>query len=377
MTTRSGAVDDPEPLHSARIEVAGGDDDHDDTLALYEQSLQDGWGDGLPLVAPTESRVRSLLAAVRRSPNEVLATLPPCNGVATVEKVAVNAAMAGVEPGAFGHVLAALEALVRPDHNLLGLTTTTSSATSVLVVNGPSRRALGFDCEAGCLGGAAGRGSATVGRAVQLCLRNIGGQRPGVTSETVFGLPSRVSGTCFAEWEERSPWPALAAQRGLGPGSDTVTVHAAKGFQTFADGNTNDERELLWLIAKTVAYPLGNAFHGPPGRGETMVLVNPMWAERFARSIGSIDDVRAVLHEHAWQPIEAWPPGARRRLEASGRTSPGGRVVMHESPEQFVLVVCGGMGNLQAVAMPTWGDSRMQTVAVDRGPATGAGQDAR
>jgi hypothetical protein len=235
----------------------------------------------------------------------------------------------------------------------------------VVVVNGPRRRALGFDYDAGCLGGAAGRGSATVGRAVQLCLRNIGGRRAGATSQTVFGLPTRVTGTCFAEWEERSPWPSLAARRGLPADTDAVTVHAAKGFQTFADGNTSDERDLLALIAKTVAYPLSNAFHGPASRGETLLLVNPMWADRFARTVGDVAAVGAVLQDHAWQPVDAWPPGARRRLEASGRVSAGGRVVMHARPEQFVLVVCGGLGNLQAVVMPTWGDSRMQTVAVD------------
>jgi hypothetical protein len=361
-----GEGDGVEPLRSVRIEL------DDDALELYELSLRDGWGDGLPLIAPTEERVRALLAATPRPAGDVVAALPPCNGVATIEKVAVNAAMTGVEPAAFGHVLAALTALVQPDHNLLGLTTTTSSATSVFVVNGPHRRPLGFDYEAGCLGSAAGRGSTTVGRAVQLCLRNIGGQRPGATSQTVFGLPSRVVGTCFAEWEERSPWPSLAVQRGAPAATDAVSVHAAKGFQTFADGNTSDERELLWLVAKTVAYPLGNAFHGPAGRGETVLLVNPMWADRFARAIGTVDDVRAVLHEHAWQPIEQWPPSARRRLEATGRVGPGGRVAMHDRPEQFVPVVCGGLGNLQALAMPTWGDSRMQTVVV--GAATGAAE---
>ncbi|TML14921.1 MAG: hypothetical protein E6G39_07635 [Actinobacteria bacterium] len=218
-----------EGLHSARIEL------DDDAGALYELSMRAGWGDGLPLLPATESRVLELIESVPHPPDHCVAVLPPRRGAATIEKVAVNAAMAGVEPAAFAYVVAALEALSQPDHNLFGLVTTTSGATSALVMNAPRRRGLGFDYEAGCLGGGSGRGSMTVGRAVQLCLRNIGGQRAGTTSKTVFGNPTRVTGLCFAEWEERSPWPSLAVQRGFNPDDDVVTVHAAKGLLMFAE----------------------------------------------------------------------------------------------------------------------------------------------
>jgi len=244
--------------------------------------------------------------------------------------------------------------------------TTTSSANSALVVNGPRRRELGFDHEAGCLGGASGRGSMTVGRAVQLCLRNIGGQHAGTTSKTVFGNPTRVTGLCFAEWEERSPWPSLAVQRGFATDDEVVTVHAAKGMLMFADGNTRDARDLVELIAKTLAYPLGNAFHGSPGRGQTVLLVNPMWAARFDAAFPRLEDLQAELQLHAWQSIEAWPPAARATLVEKGRVEPDGRVVMHASPKQFVIVVCGGLGNLQATALPTWGDTTMQSARTER-----------
>ena len=134
----------------------------------------------------------------------------------------------------------------------------------------------------------------------------------------------------------------------------------------FADGNTSDARDLVALIAKTLAYPLGNAFHGPPGRGQTVLLVNPMWAERFAIAFPRLDDMQAELLLHAWQPIEAWPIAARTMLDEKGRVGPGGRVVMHASPQQFVIVVCGGLGNLQATAFPTWGDSTMQSARIAR-----------
>lgn len=347
-------------LRSARIDI------DDDPLALYELSLREGWGDGFPLLPPTEERVLALAAATPLALDHVVANLPPNRGAATIEKVAINAAMAGVEPDSFGYVIAALEAMSHPDHNLPGLTTTTSSAASALVINGPRRHALGFDDESGCLGGAAGRGSCTVGRAVQLCLRNVGGVRVGATSKSVFGQPTRTTGLCFGEAEERSPWPTLAERRGFATEDDVVHAHAAKGTHAFADGNTADPKALLELIAKTLAFPLGNAFHGPPRRGETMLLVNPMWAERFGRAFADISEVQAHLLEHAWQPIEQWPTPSRALLEAKGRVGSHGRVHMHERPEQFLIVVCGGMGNLHAIALPTWGESVMRSSKVNR-----------
>ncbi len=347
-------------LRSRRFEV------DDDPLALFELSLREGWGDGLPVLPPTEARVLELAASTPLPLDHVVAVLPPNRGEATVEKLAINAAMAGVAPDAFPYVIAAIEAMTKPDHNLIGLTTTTSSVVSALVVNGPHRRELGFDFDAGCTGGAAGRGSMTVGRAVQLALRNIGGVRVGATSKSVFGQPARTTGMCFAEWEERSPWPTLAEQHGFASSDDVVHAHASKGTHAFADGNTAGVRALVQLIAKSIATPLSNAFHGPPRRGQTMLLVNPMWAERFGREFPDIADLQACVHEHAWMPVELWPSEARELLESKGRVAAGGRVIMHERPEQFIVVVCGGLGNLHLVALPTWGETTMQSVAVGR-----------
>jgi len=179
-------------LTGAQVEVPA------DADAFYELSLTEGWGDGVPLLPPTDDAIEALLARTPDAADAVLGVLPPQYGVATVELVAANAAMAGVQPAAFPLVLAALEALTTPEWNAFGLTTTTSSVFPMLIVNGPSRDALGIDFRAGCMGGAGGRGSMRIGRAVALCLRNIGGQRAGETSRTVFGQPARF-GMCFGE----------------------------------------------------------------------------------------------------------------------------------------------------------------------------------
>jgi hypothetical protein len=339
----------------------------DDAVALYELALVEGWGDGLPVLPPTEERVRALVAATPYAPDDIICLLAPRNGAATVEKAAANAALAGVEPDAFPLVIAALEAMAMPEFNLMGLATTTSSVIPMLIVNGPSRARLGIDVGAGCMGGAGGRGSNTVGRAITLCLRNIGGQRVGETSQSVFGQPARAGGLCFGEWEEESPWPSLAAQRGFGTGDEVVTVHGGKGTYPLADVHVDDARELLTLVAKSLAFPLGNKFLTPTAAtGEVVLAVNPVWASRFGAAFPAVDDLNAFLHEHTWQPIELWPAGNREILERNGRVDDQGRVHLCARPEQFVIVVCGGHGSLHAICLPSWGESAMQSVATVR-----------
>jgi hypothetical protein len=282
--------------------------------------------------------------------------------VATVELVAANAALAGVQPEAFPLVLAALEALLTPEWNAFGLTTTTSSVFPMLIVNGPARDELGIDCRASCMGGAAGRGSMTIGRAVALCLRNIGGQRAGETTKSVFGQPARF-GFCIGEWEERSPWPSLAQRRGFAADDNVVTVHGGKGTFPIADIHNDDARDLLYLIAKSLAYPLANMYLGHAANGEVVLAINPMWAERFAQPFPDIEQLQQYLRDNAWQPIDMWPPGNQEILRKKGRVDADGRVHLVARADQIVPIVCGGLGSLHAIGLPSFGESQMQSQA--------------
>ncbi len=344
-------------LTSEQLEVPA------DPRARYELSLEQHWSDGVPQLPATDDAVEALLAASPYPGDHVLGVLPPVNGVATVELVAINAAMAGVEPAAFGFVLAALEALSEPEWNAFGLTTTTSSVFPMLIVNGPSRDDLGIDYRASCMGGAAGRGSMTIGRAVALCLRNIGGQRAGETTKSVFGQPARF-GFCIGEWEERSPWPALAQRRGFTADDDVVTVHGGKGTFPMADIHNDDPRDLLYLIAKSIAYPLANMYLGNVGNGEVVVAFNPIWAERFGAAFADVEDVTAFMQENAWQHIDTWPEGNAKLLRARGRVDHRDRVHLVERPDQIVPIVCGGLGSLHAIGLPSFGESTMQSKPV-------------
>lgn len=339
----------------------------DDPEALFALSLERGWGDGAPILPPTDERIARLLAATPHPADHILGILPPRNGVATVELAAINAAMAGVEPAAFPHVIAALEAIIAPEWNAFGLTTTTSSVFPMLIANGPARDALGINYRAGCLGGAAGRGSMTIGRAVSLCLRNVGGQKAGETSRTVFGQPARF-GLCFGEWEERSPWPSLAVRRGFRTDQDVVTVHGGKGTFPLADVNNDSAEDLAYTIAKSIAFPLNNWYLEPTGAtGQLVLCINPIWAKRFGEAFPKVESLQAYLFENAWQPIELWRPKNQQILRDKGRVDAKGRVALVERPEQLVPVVCGGLGSLHAVALTSFCESEMQSVGVVRG----------
>lgn len=337
-----------------------------DPAAFLELSLAQKWGDGFPLLPPTDDKVEALLAATPYAPDHVVVTLPPKRGAATVELIAINAAMAGVEPRAFPLVIAALEASGDPAYNGFGLATTTGSVATYCIVNGPTRDELGIDYRAGCLGGASGRGSVTVGRAVALCQRNIGGLRAGDTSRTVYGQPARY-GLCFGEWEERSDWPSLAQRRGFKAEDEVVTVHGGMGILPLCDPNTENDKELAFLIAKSVAVPMHNLFivsNFPTG--EVIVCLNPVWAERFGATWPKAEDLQAYWYEHCWQPIDSWPPQMRKLLEQRGRVDSKGRVHAVQGPEKIVPFVAGGLGNLHCSILMSWGESQMSSVAVKR-----------
>ncbi len=345
-----------EVLSSERLVVEA------DPYALYELSLEQGWGDGLPLLPPTEERVLALLEATPYvASHTIAAEMHPAGGAATIEKIAVNAAMAGCRPEHLPFVIAGVEAICEPGYNLYGVGATTGNAFQMLIVNGPSRDRVGIDYSYGCMGGATGRGSRTIGRAVALCLRNIGGQRAGTTTKSCFGQPARL-GMCFGEWEERSPWPSLAEQLGFEKGQDVVHAHAGMGTMPLCDNRHEDARDLAYLLARSIAYPAGNkmlASSMMANHGSIVLAINPDWAARLGRAFADVADFKLFLWEHAYQPIDLWPEVTRALFEE--RADRQGRVRINERPEQFIVVVCGGPVSLHAVALPSWGESLMQS----------------
>lgn len=214
------AARDGQSLLARRIEIAAADD-------VMEFMFDQGFSDGLPVVAPTPERVLKMLEGTHRSPQDLIAVVPPNMGEATTEKVAINAVMAGCKPEYMPVVIAALEAVCTDAFNIHGVTATTMGAAPVIVVNGPIRDRIGMNKGLGALG-SGNRANATIGRALRLIVANVGGGKPGGVERSTLGNPMKYT-MCFAENEERSPWQPLHVERGFNKEDSVVTVFAMTG----------------------------------------------------------------------------------------------------------------------------------------------------
>lgn len=343
-------------LTSQRIEVDA------DIQRMSGDAVRDGWGDGLPIVPPVESLVDEFVTASGLPADHSLGTLPPLLVDCTVEKVAINAVMAGATAASMPLVCAALSAMVEPAFELPAINATTASVVPAVVVNGEIRDRLDIPYRYSALGGAASQAPA-IGRALRLVMRNVAGQVSEKTSESIFGQPGRVTGIVVAEWEERSPWPPLAERRGFS--GDTVTVFGTLGTCNILDSIAASGREVLEVIGKSLAYMGNSNFHFVSNYAEQMVAINPIWAsDVIARDIPSFEDVREVIWENAYLPLDWFPEALRPSIEERGRIDERGRVRLMETPDELHVIVCGGLGNLHGAMLPGFSHSEAVTKEV-------------
>src|SRR5712692_6099197 len=188
----------------------------------------EGWTDGLPVIPPTEPLVAGMLRETKRAPDEVLGSMDPLRGTVTVEKVAANAVMAGCLPEYFPVVLASVRAVLQPQFHVGSTACTTGGAAPVIIVNGPIAGRLGISGGTACFGGNF-KPNATIGRALRLVMRNLGGARPDGMEKSTQAWPGKIA-CCFAENEARSPWEPLHVERGYPADTSTVTVVAVRGI---------------------------------------------------------------------------------------------------------------------------------------------------
>ena len=225
--------------------------------ACYER----GWSDGLPVVPPTQERVLAMLEGSTRAADKVLGLMPSNLDTCTVEKVAINAVMAGCRPEYMPVVLAAIEAVLDEDYCLHGTLATTRFVGPVVIVNGPIAQQIGMNGKGNALG-QGNRANATIGRAVQLAVRNIGGGKPQGVDRATLGNPGKLS-YCFCEDEEGSAWTPLTVDRGLAAGTNAVTVFAGYGLQGVIDDKARSPEQLVQTFA-TSLYAVDN-IHKIPG----------------------------------------------------------------------------------------------------------------
>jgi hypothetical protein len=316
-----------------------------------------GWADGLPLVPPTPERVAAMVRASGRAPEEEIGVIPPRNGLATVEVLAANAVLAGCRPEHLPVLVAAVAALLDPDLNLQGLQCTTNPAGPLVVVNGPVRHRLGIACAGNALAGGH-PANLTIGRALQLVLRNVGGAVPPI-DQSVLGSPVK-RGLVLGENEEESPWPPLHRRRGL-PEDSAVTV-----LQVESMVNVPAPYRDAGAILQMMALAMCNGLNLHYSSGVLMACFNPVHARILADAGYCADRVRAELFQRARVPVSAYPPEGNASQAEWVRE--GDQVLMTDDVSKVEVMVAGAGWPAHSMCFNGWAIS-----AVASRPVTGGG----
>ena len=337
-----------------------------DLAAANEFLDEQGWTDGLPVIPPTEDLVARMLARSPRPPDEVLGKMQPLNGTVTVEKVAANAVLAGCRPEYFPVVLASVKAVLQEQFHVGSTSVTTGGAAPAIIVNGPIARRLGINSDTACFGGNV-RANATIGRALRLTMRNLGGAKPGGMEKSTQAWPGKLT-LCFAENEVRSPWEPLHQELGYPPDASTVTVVAVRGIYPFSEAARETGLGVLQTAAGAMRVLGAPSYYRLENRSPVIVALNPEHAAEIARAGFTRRDVRNYLYEHARLPVrdligrghytpDAWPAW----IDA---TDPTVTVPIVASPDDFILVVAGGDGRHSAW-LPAWNVCRGATERIE------------
>lgn len=341
-----------------------------DSLEAVEAHFRErGWTDGLPIVPPTPARVAAMLAGIDVEPDTVIGKIPPLWGEATVEKVAINAVMAGCPPEVMPVLVDALEAMLEPAFNLYGVQATTHPVAPLLIVHGPAAARLGLHAGAGVFG-PGHRTNATLGRAVRLCLWNLGGGRPGVGDMATQGSPAKYS-YAIAERVEASPWGPLHASLGFEPEESVVTVFGGEGPHNVNDHVSQRAANLLTVIADTAA-TLGSNVGWYLAQSQVLVVLGPEHAATIAADGLSRADVQRYLYEHARRPLHRLKQGAMWGIHDWPRwmetADDHALLPIVPGPEDILIAVAGGAGKHSAV-VPNCCFSRAVSRRVAREPA--------
>jgi hypothetical protein len=323
-----------------------------DSLEAVEAHFRaQGWTDGLPIVPPTEADVREFLRYTDRGPRDVVAVLPPRQGESTIERIAINAVMAGCRPEYMPVIIAAIETLADPVFNLDSIQATTHPVAPLVIVNGPIARELGINAGYNAFGQGF-HANLTIGRAIRLLLMNVGGGLPGTGDRATQGSPAKIA-YCVAENEEASPWEPLHVEHGFPREVSTITAIACEGPH-----NIQDHYSYTGLgILKVVAGAMGQAgSNNILAGGHPLLALGPEHAATIARDGFSKRQVKEFLFEHARFPLGRLGDEYRAHLIHRGaKDAPDTMVPALRSADDVTVIVTGGAGK-HSCWQPTFGD---------------------
>ncbi len=327
------------------------------------------WSDGLPVIPPTPAAVEQMLQGTSRAPQDVLIVMEPGFGLATVEKIAINAVMAGCRPAQFPVLLAAIDCLAQPEMNHRDMQVSGHTEAPIILVNGPIATTAGINCGTTAMGpGVINRANTAIGRALRLCLINIGYCKAGAGDPNCIGLPTKF-GMCIAENEDASPWTPYHMDQGFKRDDSAVTVVSVTGATTIIDAGSKTPEDTLDNIASMMFYR--NAGAGGWIRGWQSaqvghsnkrvsyqgpyhpILLSPSRAVLMAEAGMSKQDAQAWLHRTCRVSLQSVLGTRGIPTDANGTwlTHPEWQHLAHdseatipalESPEQYLLFVSGG-----------------------------------
>ncbi len=321
------------------------DDDAEAISALFHER---GYTDGLPVIPPTPERVERMLAATERAPEDSVGAVPPVNGAATMEKLAINTVMAGCRPEYFPIVITAFELMLAPEFDLAGLQPTTNPLTPMLIVNGPIRGRIGLNSSTGVMG-PGWQANATIGRAIRLALINLGGARPGEVDKCTQGFVGKYS-LCVGENEEDSPWEPLHVELGYGAEEDVLTVVGVNAVINIHD-SSDDWRDLDKTLRGSLP-SLGTPNVVDPD-GTPVLALNPLHAQILQDGGFDKDGLKKHLVANTTLPPDAL--SARRehlRRAESGDYLVDGRIPLVNDPASLIVLVTGGMQGGHSCFLP-------------------------
>ena len=330
-----------------------------DVGAWNDFAIQRGWSDGMPLIPPTEAAVDRFVKMCHGD-NEPLIRLPPRMVFPTLRSLAANAVMAGCKPEYLPTIVAAVRAIGVPEFNLHGMLATTHPCSLTVLIGGPIRHELSINYSTNCFG-QGWHANATIGRALGLIVRNIGGAVPGETDRATHGSPAKYS-FCFGENEEQCPWESYRVRRGFNREDSVVTVFASEPPHNINDHGSTDGASLLMTFASVMSQAGANSMYG---EGPTLLVIGPEHAATLARDGWTIETIQNHLFKTARIPADEVSPGNKEYYGRAGRVIEDGAYTITPKAEDIHIVVAGGPGKHSAW-IPGLGPTVLSSVRVNR-----------
>lgn len=338
------------PVDGEIVELSGSD--------WNEAAFSEGWSDGLPTVCPTESAVEPFLAQFPSDFVEFEA-ISPRQVIPGRRALAANAVMAGCVPEAFPLVLAALRGVLKPEFNLHGVLATTHPCGQMVIVSGPARHALGINCGSNCLG-QGWRANLTIGRALALILRNIGGATPGEMDRSTQGSPAKIS-FCFGENQEESPFEPFHVRQGFRADQTVVSVMACEGPHNINDHGSRTGEGVMTMITESISQPGANTIYG---KGPLALILGPEHAATLHRDGWTVPQIQHRIFERARVHISRIGEDNRVYYDVDSKHPPDGEhYTLAPSPADIHVLVAGGAGK-HSSWMPSFGATKLVSTAV-------------